>query len=188
MGQAPDISCVVTVVRVTLSSCWVTQRRDCLVVGHVDGADQVQDQLGRVVHPQRVLAEGAEGDDEAALRVLDLVEAAAEPVVRELARADEEDLGPERVAAGGPVHEHAEERQFLGVQRVLAGRQDAHDLALAGEDRHGVRLDDRPGELADVLVRPLKDDLALRAVGRCDELAASLVQKSHRCTPLLPGM
>jgi NAD(P)-dependent dehydrogenase (short-subunit alcohol dehydrogenase family) len=97
--------------------------------------------------------------------------------------ADEVDLGPEGVAARAPVHEHPEERELVGIEGVLPGREHPHDLPLVHEHGHGVGLDDGPGELADVVVGPFVDDLALRAVGRRDEFAACLVENAHRIAP-----
>jgi len=157
--------------------------RDGLIVRHVHGPDQVEDQPGRVGHAQRVLTEGPQGDNQAGHRVLDLVQPAAETAMRELAGADEVDLGLEGIAARPPVHEHPQERELLGIEGVLPGREHAHDLPRAHEHGHGVGLDDGPGELADVVVRPLVDDLALRAVGRRDEFTACLVEDAHRIAP-----
>src|SRR5258708_14482510 len=115
---------------------------------------------------------------------LHLVQPAAEAEVREVPDADEVELGLERVAVGGPVHEHPEERELLGVEPVLAAEQRPHDLPLAHEDGHGVGLDDAPGELADVVIGPLEDDLALRVVRCGDELAA---EECHRNAPDVEG-
>src|SRR2546421_662882 len=69
------------------------------------------------------------------------------------------------------------------IQPVLARAEHAHQQALAHEDRYRVGLHDGPGELADVVVRPLVNDLALGFVGRGDELAPGLVEKAHRAAP-----
>ena len=114
------------------------------------------------------------------MRILHLVEPAAEAEVREFADAHKIEFGLECVASGRPVHEHAEEWELLGVELVLPAEQRAHDLALARENRNGIGLDDAPGELADVRVGPLEDDLPLRAVRSRDEFAA---EECHRIAP-----
>ena len=65
MGQAPDASCVVTAVRVTFSKLLADPTGDGVVVRHVHGAHQVQDEFRRVVHLEGVLTERPHGDDEA---------------------------------------------------------------------------------------------------------------------------
>ena len=86
----------------------------------VDRADEVEDQLGRVDHLHRVVAEHPEGDDQPRLGVLHVVDAAAEGLAGVLPGADEVDLGPVGVAVGGPVDDDAEEHDLVGVELVLA--------------------------------------------------------------------
>ena len=83
---------------------------------------------------------------------------------------DEVQLGLVGVAAGGPVDDDAQPGDLVGVDLVPAGAHGADDLA--GVDEHGqlVGVDDGPGELADVVVGPLEDDLVLLVVRYGNEL------------------
>ena len=91
---------------------------DPLVVGHVDGGGHVGDQPDRVDHPQRVVAEDAQGHDQPAARVLHVVDPPAEPETGVLAGADEVQLGAVGVAAGDAVDDRAEARQLVRVDLV----------------------------------------------------------------------
>ena len=119
---------------------------DGLVVGDVDGADQIGDERGRVLDLHRVVAEHPEGDDHPGLGILDVVDAAAEGVAGVLARADEVQLGPVGVAAGGPVDDGAEAGELVGVDLVAAGAHGGDDLAGVDEQGHLVGVDDGPGD------------------------------------------
>jgi hypothetical protein len=150
---------------------------DPLVVGHVHGGHQVQDQRDRVGHPHRVVAEHPQRDDQAALGVLHVVDPAAEGDAGVLPGADEVQLRPVGVAAAERVDERAEAGQLLGVDLVPARTHRLHDLPGVDEQRHLVGVHDRPGEPPDADIRPLEDQLVLPVVGDRDELAR---EECHR--------
>ena len=170
MGQPLRTIWRVTSVRITLSSWSLTQP----VMASLLVTSTVPVRLGMSAPGsetlQGVVAEHPQGHDHPGLGVLDVVDAAAEGVAGVLPGADEVQLGPVGVAAGGVVDDGAEERQLVGVDLVLARAQGADHLALVDEQRQLVGVDDGPGELADVVVGPLEDDLVLLVVRYCDEL------------------
>ena len=137
---------------------------DPLVVGHVNGGGQVGDQPGRVDHPQRVVAEHAQRHDQPGPRVLDVVHPAAELEAGVLAGADEVELRPVGVAAGGEVDDRAESGDLVGVDRVTAGTHGRGDLAGVDEHRNFVGVYDRMCELADRYIGPLENDLTLTVI------------------------
>jgi len=129
-----------------------------------------------------IVAEHAQGDDHPRLRVLHAVDLAAEgeALAGELAGADEVDLGAVGVAVGRVVDQDAEERDLGRLEVVLAGAEQAGDLALGEEHGALVGVDDGPGSPTDVDVGPLEHDLALGRVRLRDELATDLVMdESH---------
>jgi hypothetical protein len=84
--------------------------------------------------------------------------------VGHLARADEEHLGQEHVAAGELVDELAEEGDVLRVESVAAGAERADQHTILEEQGELVGID---GELRlhrDRLIRVLVDDVALGLV------------------------
>ena len=143
-----------------------------VVVRDVDGAEQVGDQRDRVDDPQRVVAEHAQRDDQAGLRILHVVDAAAEGRPGVLAGADEVELGPVGPAGGGGVDEDAEAADLVGVDLVPARAHGRDDLAGVDEERHLVGVDDRLAGSPDADVGPLVDDLVLLVVGNRDEFAS----------------
>jgi hypothetical protein len=106
-----------------LSTCSRIQERTRYDCG-APHAHEADDQPLGVGPPEGELAVDHRLDRHAALGVLDVADASAELHARVLARADEEDLGDEDVAAGELVHEVGEEREVAGVERVPARRED----------------------------------------------------------------
>src|SRR5579884_286395 len=114
--------------------------RDLVVGLDVLGTDQVEDQRLGLHDPERVVSVDAEGHGERGLRIDDVVDHAPEGQVRELAGGDEVDLRLEQVAARGPVHQHAQERDLGAVERAPARRDRALHPAIPEEDGQLVLL------------------------------------------------
>ena len=124
--------------------------RDRLVVGDVDGADQVGDQGNGILDLHGVVAEHPQRHDHPGLGILHVIDAAAERVAGVLARAHEVQLRPVGVAAGGPVDDDAQSGDLVGVDLMAAWPHGGDHLT--GVDEHGqlVGVDDGAGVLADV--------------------------------------
>src|SRR5262249_6988470 len=131
-------------------------------------------------HLQRLLAEDAQTNSQAGLRVDDIVDGTPEGEVGELPRRDEVDLGLEQVAAGCGVDQSAQERDLGAVEGAPPRVDGALYEAVAKENRQLVLLDSELGQLADVRIRPLEEDLVLGLIGPRDELAPYFTTKdSH---------
>ena len=152
-----------------------------LVIGpHVLGAHKVDDQRLRVADAQGVVAEDAQPDGEVGLGVDHVVDQAAEGQAGKLAGGDEVELALEVVAARLGVDQAAQEGDLAGAKGRNAGRDRAHHLAVAEEDRRLVLLDRQLRQVPDVGVRPLVDELVFVLVGQGDELAFNVaVEEVH---------
>ena len=136
---------------------------------------QVDDQRLRLDHLEGVLAKDAQAHPQVGLRIHDVVDRATEGQIWELAGRDEIELCPEEVATAGRVDQDAKERNLRGIECHPAGLDGALHPTVAEEDGQFILLDRQLGQLADVGVGPLEQNLALRGIGTGDELAPDLL-------------
>ena len=139
----------------------------------------------------RVVAEHPQRDDQPGLRVLHVVDAAAEGLAGVLAGADEVQLGAVGVAVGRPVDDDAEE-QGSRRRRSCAGpgRGCRATWPLLMNTAISSASTIARVTLADVDVGPLVDDLVLPVVRHRDELAvrAGPRDSSRSCEPMIAGL